>query len=265
MNKSETIDKLAAALSKAQGQITGAIKDSDNPFFKSKYADLASVWDACRKALCENGLSVVQTTDILNEKPILRTTLLHASGQWIEGVYPIISAKPDAQGMVAGLTYSRRAALAAIVGVAAIEDDDGNTAAGISNDSTARQPAAKKELPQHPPVPTREQIAAHAVTVPSKPAPKPSGNSGKFTKITAPQAKRLHAIAAKSGISKEVLAAKLRQTAGTDNAYDIHPDYYEKLCKWAETATNAPSKQAIEDMKVPTFNAYEDVPWGDEK
>jgi ERF superfamily len=128
---SEQIDKLGVALSKAQSMIEGARKDSDNPFFKSKYADLASVWDACRKPLTDNGLSIIQTTGLENDKPILHTMLLHSSGQFISGTYPITSARPDAQSIVAALTYARRAALAAICGVAAIDDDDGNHAAGV--------------------------------------------------------------------------------------------------------------------------------------
>ena len=63
MNQSESIAALAAALSKAQASITGALKDSANPFFKSKYADLASCWDACRKPLTDNGLAVIQTSE----------------------------------------------------------------------------------------------------------------------------------------------------------------------------------------------------------
>ena len=62
MNHSQSIAALASALAKAQSEISGAVKDSANPFFKSKYADLESVWSACRKPLTSNGLSVVQTT-----------------------------------------------------------------------------------------------------------------------------------------------------------------------------------------------------------
>ena len=58
--ESATIGKLVMALAKAQGQIKAAPKDSDNPFFKSKYADLASVWEACREPLAKNGLAVIQ-------------------------------------------------------------------------------------------------------------------------------------------------------------------------------------------------------------
>ena len=121
--QSESIAALAAALSKAQADITGALKDSSNPFFKSKYADLASCWDACRKQLAANGLAVIQTTNTTDAGVVLVTTLAHSSGEWIRGVLPVVTkdAGPQAQG--SGITYARRYALAAIVGLAQIDDD----------------------------------------------------------------------------------------------------------------------------------------------
>ena len=121
--QSEQINELAAALSKAQASITGALKDSANPFFKSKYADLASCWDACRKQLTDNGLSVMQTTDIVSDTVVVRTTLAHASGQWISGILPVKAKDDGPQAQGSGITYARRYALAAIVGLAQIDDD----------------------------------------------------------------------------------------------------------------------------------------------
>ena len=69
MIQSETIGKLSEALAKAQGAMQNAVKDSSNPFFKSTYADLASVWDACRKPLSDNGLAIIQTADFVHEHP----------------------------------------------------------------------------------------------------------------------------------------------------------------------------------------------------
>ena len=130
--QSETLGALAAALSKAQADITGALKDSSNPFFKSKYADLASCWDACRKQLAANGLSVIQTTRMADQGLVLVTTLAHSSGEWIAGEMPVLMSvqgksgefkeiTPQAQG--SGITYARRYALAAIVGLAQVDDD----------------------------------------------------------------------------------------------------------------------------------------------
>lgn len=121
--QSETIGALAAALSKAQADITGALKDSSNPFFKSKYADLASCWDACRKQLAANGLSVIQTTEWNPNGVMLMTTLAHTSGEWIRGELPIRAKDESPQAQGSAITYARRYALTAIVGLAQIDDD----------------------------------------------------------------------------------------------------------------------------------------------
>jgi hypothetical protein len=129
MNKSDSIAALAAALAKAQGQMKGAVKDSANPFFKSKYADLASVVEAIRAAFSANGLSYIQTLEPSDKDEVrVETTLLHASGEWIScGVLSLPVSKADAQGYGSALTYARRYSLSAAVGVAP-EDDDGNAA-----------------------------------------------------------------------------------------------------------------------------------------
>lgn len=121
--KSETIGALAAALAKAQSEISGAVKDAANPFFKSKYADLESVWQACRKPLTDNGLSVVQTTRYTADTLMLITTLMHASGEWIAGEMPVLMKDYSPQAQGSGLTYARRYALAALVGVYQTDDD----------------------------------------------------------------------------------------------------------------------------------------------
>ena len=125
MNQSESIAALAAALSKAQSAITGALKDSANPFFKSKYADLASCWDACRKQLAANNLAVIQTIYVHWEsgQTMLATTLVHSSGEWIRSDLPVLAKDLSPQAQGSGITYARRYALAAIVGLAQIDDD----------------------------------------------------------------------------------------------------------------------------------------------
>lgn len=126
-NMSENINELMGALSKAQAKIQPASKDKSNPFFKSKYADLASVWDACRDALSDNGLAVVQTINQNDKGMSLITTLGHSSGQWIKSEMPIVTAKNDPQTLGSAITYFRRYSLSAIVGVSP-EDDDGEKA-----------------------------------------------------------------------------------------------------------------------------------------
>jgi hypothetical protein len=133
--QSENINELVSALSKAQGEINPAIKDSKNPFFKSNYADLSSVWNVCKEVLPKNGLAVIQTTDVNAEgKCILITTLAHSSGQWMRSCLPILNEKGNAQGLGAAITYTRRYGLSAIVGVTCDEDDDGNAACIPANE-----------------------------------------------------------------------------------------------------------------------------------
>lgn len=150
MQKSESIAALAGALAKAQSEIQGAKKDSENPFFKAKYADLSSVWDACRVALTKNGLSVIQTpsTEITENVTIIRvgTLLAHSSGEWISEELSAIPVKDDPQGIGSCVTYLRRYALSAFTGVAP-EDDDGNAASHSNGSPTQRpksQPSAKQ-------------------------------------------------------------------------------------------------------------------------
>lgn len=129
MLKSEQINELAAALAKAQGQIEGTKKSSSNPFFKSKYADLAECWNTCREALTANGISVIQMPEEINENGRLNITtmLAHSSGQYISSTLTMTVTKLDPQAIGSAITYGRRYALAAMVGLAQ-EDDDGEKA-----------------------------------------------------------------------------------------------------------------------------------------
>jgi len=124
---SPQINELAAALAKAQSQMSGAVKDSLNPAYKSKYADLSSVWDACRKPLADNGLSVAQIPVESEGRVTITTMLMHASGQYIAGTMSLRPGKDDAHGVGSATTYLRRYGLAAMVGISP-EDDDGNAA-----------------------------------------------------------------------------------------------------------------------------------------
>lgn len=134
-SQSAELNELAAALAKAQGAIKGASKDTTNPHFKSKYADLASVWEACRAPLSQNQLAVIQTGATVDGGYVMRTRLVHSSGQWIEGEVPCITAARstnEMQALGSAITYARRYGLMSMVGIAP-DDDDGN-AAGTAKD-----------------------------------------------------------------------------------------------------------------------------------
>jgi hypothetical protein len=153
MNHSESIDQLATALAKAQAAIQPAVKDKTNPAFRSRYADLSSVWEACREALTTNGLSVVQMPiDAGEGRVALETTLLHTSGQYLSSSVSTRLTKDDPQGVGSALTYLRRYALSAMVGVVADEDDDGNAAS---------RPAQQRQQ-ERPRLPTEQAKPADA-------------------------------------------------------------------------------------------------------
>lgn len=165
---SDAINELATALSKAQGQMEGAKKDSANPFFRSKYADLASVWDACRRPLFDHGLSVVQfpTTEYQGTpEPYewtsktgetrhgvrvtcvvgVTTRLLHASGQWMEERVSTMLPTGDPQAVGSAITYLRRYSLQSVCGIAP-EDDDGEGAMQrVQTATNSRAPERQSE------------------------------------------------------------------------------------------------------------------------
>ncbi len=134
MNRSDEIKDLATALAKAQGEMAGAKKDSQNPHFKSRYADLASIREACMSALTKHGIAVLQSPGLKSAGDgvwmvEVGTMLTHTSGQWMADVLAVPVTKVDAQGVGSAITYARRYALAAFTSVAP-EDDDGNAAVG---------------------------------------------------------------------------------------------------------------------------------------
>lgn len=144
MNRSETITKLAAALVAVQSKLEGAVKDSDNSHLKSKYADLASCWDACRDLLAANGLAVIQMPVESEANQVrLLSSLVHVSGEFIESVWSIPVVKNDPQGYGSALTYIRRYALCAMVGICPV-DDDAEAAAGKPTQAAQRRETPKK-------------------------------------------------------------------------------------------------------------------------
>ena len=125
---SHATPELFAALAKAQGAIENASKNSANPHFKSKYADLAEVLNTIRPEFTANGLSVIQSTGFDGSLVHVTTVLAHSSGGYITTTASCAPAKSDAQGIGSATTYLRRYSAAAVAGIAQ-EDDDGNAAA----------------------------------------------------------------------------------------------------------------------------------------
>lgn len=144
-SRSYQINELMAALAKAQSEMEIAGLHSENPYFKSKYADLATIVRASRPALTRNGLAVVQQMLTNNDgQSILHTILGHSSGQFIETRMRIVPPKNDIQTLGSYITYLRRYSYASLVGcVAGNEDDDGEIAMVDARQIVAKGPSTK--------------------------------------------------------------------------------------------------------------------------
>jgi hypothetical protein len=129
MPQSETIGKLAQAIAQAQAELKPVKREAKNPFFNSKYADLASIWEAL-KPFHAHGIAISQIPFDAGEGMIgIETQLSHESGEWIAGKLALPVSKEDAQGVGSAITYARRYALGCMTGVVTEDDDDGNHAA----------------------------------------------------------------------------------------------------------------------------------------
>jgi hypothetical protein len=156
MNRSDQINELVTALAKAQADVQDAKADKENPHFKSKYASLSSVWEACRKALTSNGLSIVQTIEKQEGVMGVNTMLSHASGQFICSFCPaVVSGQQNMQSLGSAISYARRYSLAAMVGVASSEetqeDDDGAKASQGGGRQNSRPQGKQKQAASPPP------------------------------------------------------------------------------------------------------------------
>lgn len=143
MTTSESINEIAAALAKAQGEMKNAPFNATNPHLKNKFANLASVRDTVIPSLSKVGIAVVQTLVPFDGRAALATRLLHTSGQWMESLCPLPDAG-DMQKLGSAITYARRYSLSAICGIAADEDDDANAA----SEPQASRPVAVPRAPQ---------------------------------------------------------------------------------------------------------------------
>jgi hypothetical protein len=142
---STEVKDLFEALAKAQAEIRAAAKDAENPHFRNKYADLASVWDACRGPLTRNGLGIVQLPERTEGGVSVTTMLTHSSGQWIRSSLEMpLAGNATSQQVGSAITYARRYSLSAVAGVAP-DDDDGNAASeGAPKEKAKPKPDKQK-------------------------------------------------------------------------------------------------------------------------
>lgn len=157
MERSSEINEIGKAIMKAKSQMAPLIKDSDNPFHQSRYASLNTLMDVCEKPLNDNGVLIVQSPQPSDGNTLnLETTLWHVeSGQWIASTLTMPLQKVDPQGMGSAITYARRYALQAMLGLYA-EDDDGNAASPLSAPKQVYQPQAKPAQSHTKPAQTKQ-------------------------------------------------------------------------------------------------------------
>lgn len=147
--RSENVDQIAPAFLKAQAAMKPVAKSATNPHFQSAYATLEDVMGSCKQPLAAQGIAILQSGDEADDAGItIVTTLLHTSGQWIEGRVRLPLEKGTAQAAGSAVSYGRRYCLAALVGLVSEEDDDGNAAsAGPKKQAAARPKTEAKKQP----------------------------------------------------------------------------------------------------------------------
>lgn len=251
---SAATEALDEALAKAQGEIEHASKDATNPHFGKTYADLASVWNACREALSKNSIAVTQwpvPPSKANTMAIV-TRLAH-KGQWMQSGLELPVAKADAQGAGAALTYLRRYALSAAVGVAPNDDDDGNSAAGRGTQPFGDLPDPKPRAATKPPAGTTGKPAEGKATISSGlGGPRVTPKSDAVEKlgeqldmVTSAQLKRLFAIRDEAAPEKrwtdDQMKMYLEQKYRIGSTKALTRSQYDELVETIQTKAYGPA------------------------
>lgn len=239
------VGDLAAALALAQATLENATKDQANPLTNSRYADLAQILDLARAALPPHGLSFIQAPFVLDDQTVLVTTLLHTSGQWLRSVTPVNASKTlkggeviadlTMQGLGAAITYARRYALAAMLGIGQ-EDDDGNTASGRTGNAQQAQskpPAGRSQARN------RQQAAPAAEQPPAQDPPAAAEPPVETIRmIRAAQVKSLGALLTRYGLdNKEQARDFIAWAIGNPDlkgAGDLTEEQAHELLTWPD-------------------------------
>lgn len=233
-----SVGRLAAALAQAQSRFGIAELDRVNPHFDSKYASLASIHRAIQPHLGEAGIAVVQMPEIQGRDVYLHTKLIHSSGEMLES--SLFAPMPERKGnpvqLMAGvLSYLKRYALSAMLGVATGEDDDGNSAGDRSyrNDPPSDHPATQKR-DRHP---TTQEMPAATQAKQSGQAPRVKPPGGQHS---APPVERFdpenarrkwHAVCNEKGIAPTLQ----RQLLGVESRTHADPRLMDKLATELQT------------------------------
>ena len=155
MNTSETIGALATALCEAQGEFEAVEKSAANPFFKSKYADLASIIEATAPVLHKHGLSITQAVDWDGEHDLLTSRLTHTSGEYMQSTMRLFLVKTDPQGQGSAVTYARRYQIQSMLNLRTVDDD--------ANSASSNTPAPATTTRRKAPAPVADSDTGEVV------------------------------------------------------------------------------------------------------
>lgn len=207
------LNKIFEALAKVQGAMGFAKKDSENPFYRTTYADLASCWETCRELLSKKNLCVIQLTQESKDgMVIVRSILGHSSGQWISGMLALKPTKTDPQGVGAAFTYGRRFGLMGLVGIAPDDDDDGNS-------------ISKTPTQNYKPIQTQQK--AQQKTKSSLPIPKPKQTE---KLVTEEQLQNLYALSRLCKWESDSVKNYMKKAYNVDNSTQLTESQYHELC-----------------------------------
>lgn len=231
---------LAEALSFFQGEVKDAPKDCTNPFFNSKYASLESVLSTVRPLLAKHGLSVTQLTDysVEHKLMLLRTRIMHKSGEFIEGAYPIFGKDNSPQATGSALSYAKRYAIQAALGISS-EDDDSEVAEGRG--------MASHHKPQ---VSQTEHVKTQNKGIPT------ATRGG----VSEAQLKRLYAIRKKSNWSEDDIKQQLAKI-GLKDEKELNYVQYEHLCKVIETVPKEGNKTVLHKTGTASTTQSDEYPF----
>ena len=261
--------RIAKALAAAQGEMKNPSLDSVNPFFKTKYASLAAIRNACIPILSKHGIAVIQYISSIEKQVSCTTTLIHESGESITGpaiILPVM--KSDAQGIGSAATYARRYSLQSVVGIVGDADDDGHAA--VKHEPKADSPKTPQPEPEqpkqeagNPPSDLKPSDGAGATKEQAE-----SDNNQPVRTLTPAQVKyigsQIKRLFIDSGLggTGEILSALICEKYGTDTmeqipmqkANEILVFLKEEAGRWKETVTAAQKKidnPSIDDEKIP--------------
>lgn len=246
MRTSPETDQISAAVSKMQGELKPAVKDSVNPFFKSNFTSFTVGVESARPILAKYGLCVNQTGRFLdNGQWVLVTRMSHTSGQWMEGDWPVLSKDQTAQGFGSGSSYSKRYSFNAMVGIVTQEDDDAEAAMGRYHEpkkeipkQTAQQyhkPTQAASSKTHVPKPTSPPQNSTLTKISPPTVVSGASNTPQSDLATEPQMKRLDKITEESGWTKKEVSDLVFSHYKKDSPRLLTKNEYQIICNWIQT------------------------------